>query len=90
MPFCERPRLNICVPRVHEIVDYRIDHGVGHGQPVESEVVVDGERVLNDVLVVVGVEEVEVVGEPAQAEQHHHSHKHLYQLNCNELTGFIS
>ena len=83
MPFCERPRLNICLPRVHEIVDDRIDHGVGHGQPVESEVVVDGERVLNDVLVVVGVEEVEVVGEPAQAKEDDHSYEHLHKLKKN-------
>ena len=69
-------------PDVHPVVDNRIDHGVGHRQPVESQVDVLDEGLADDALVVVGVEEVGVVGEPAHAEDGHDDHEHLHDLKC--------
>ena len=80
-PFFKTPcRLLLCV---HQEEDDRVEGGVGHGQPEEGEEDVLGERLGEDVGVVVGVEEVGVVGEPAHPEhcQHHHEHDaHLGQV----------
>ena len=65
---------------VHPVVDDGVDTGVGHGQPVEGEVDVADVGDLGDVGVVVGVDEVDVVGRPADHEDAHHHGKHLHNL----------
>ena len=49
--------MSVCfVPGVHEVVDDGVDHGVGHGQPVEDEVHVLYGRIGNDLLVMICVQ----------------------------------
>ena len=65
---------------VHPVVDDRVNTGVGHGKPIEGQVNVGDVGYLCDVGVVVGVDEVHVVGGPAHHEDGHHHCKHLDQL----------
>ena len=65
---------------VHPVVDDGVDAGVGHGQPVEAQVDVADVGHLGDGGVVVGVDEVDVIGGPAHHEDAHHHSKHLHQL----------
>ena len=60
---------------IHAEVDERVESRVGHGEPEEGEEHVLGVGVAGDVRVVV-VDEVGVVGQPADAEhdQHHDEH----------------
>ena len=65
---------------VHPVVDDGVNTGGGHGQPVEGQVdVVDVGDPL-DGGVVVGVDEVDVVGSPAHHEDPDHHREHLDQL----------
>lgn len=68
------------LPRVHPVVDKRIDHGVGHGEPVEGQVHVLDVLGVGEIAVVVGVQEVRVVGQPADAENRHHHYEHSHHL----------
>ena len=77
--YCRR-LLNKNLPGVHEVVDDGVNHGVCHGQPVEAKVNVLDDRVGYDVLVMVRVEEVGVVGKPADPKHHHHRDEHLHKL----------
>ena len=65
-------------PFVHPIVDDGIDTGVGHGKPVEAQVDVVNVRNLCDGWMVIRVEEVDVVGGPANHENCHNHSKHLH------------
>ena len=65
---------------VHPVVDDGVDTGIGHGQPVEGEVDVADVGYLGDGGVVVGVDEVDVVGRPADHEDTHHHGEHLHYL----------
>ena len=72
-------------PLVHPVVDDGVDTGVGHGQPVEGEIDVANVGVGSNVRVVVGVDEVDVVGGPAHHEDPHHHCEHLHQLRHTQL-----
>ena len=74
---------------VHPVVDDGVDTGVGHGQPVEGEVDVADVGDLGDVGVVVGVDEVDVVGRPADHEDAHHHGKHLHYLPSQLLKKYL-
>ena len=63
---------------VHPVVDDWVDACVGHGQPVESQVDVGDVGYLDNARVVVGVDEVDVVGRPANHEDGHHHREHLH------------
>ena len=65
---------------VHPVVDDGIDAGLAHGQPVEEQVDVTNVLGLDDVGVVVGDDEVDVVGSPADDKDGHHQGKHLDNL----------
>ena len=69
------------VPDIFPIVDDRIDHGVGHGKPVEEEIDVLYEGFVDDGVVMVGVDEVHVIRQPANAEDGNDDHEHFYHLN---------
>ena len=69
---------------IHTEVDQRVEGGVGHGQPEEGEEDVLGERLGEDVGVVVGVEEVGVVGQPTHPEHYQHHHEHDAHLGYSE------
>lgn len=56
------------LPGVHVVVDERIDHGVAHGQPVEGEKNVLRVFVGDDLIVDKLVDEVAVIGQPADDE----------------------
>ena len=73
-------RINKTCLLVHPVVDDGVDTGVGHGQPVEGEVDVADVGDLGDGGVVVGVDEVDVVGRPADHEDTHHHGEHLHYL----------
>ena len=75
--------MQCCQPGVHPVVDERVEHGVGHGQPVESQVDVLDEGLSHDLLVVVRVDEVGVIGEPADGENNHDDDEHLHDLKKN-------
>ena len=63
---------------VHPVVDDGVDTGGGHGQPVEGQVDVADPGDPGDLRVVVGVDEVDVVGSPAHHEDPHHHREHLH------------
>ena len=65
---------------VHGIVDYRIDTGVGHGQPVEGEEHVWCVPGLHDGGVEEGVHEIDVIGQPADGKDKSHNSKHFHNL----------
>ena len=67
-------------PLVHPVVDDGVDTGVGHGQPVEGEIDMANVGVGSDVRVVVGVDEVDVVGGPAHHEYEDDEGEHLHDL----------
>lgn len=52
----------IIIPGVHPVVYEGIHHGVGHGEPIETQVHVLYVFCVEDLVVVVGVDEVAVVG----------------------------
>ena len=72
-------------PLVHPVVDDGVDAGGGHGQPVEGQVDVADVGYPGDLRVVVGVDEVDVVGGPAHHEDPHHHCEHLHQLRHTQL-----
>ena len=76
----------ITVPVVHPVVDQRIDHGVGHGEPVEGQV-----HVLDIVaggygVVMVRVDEVAMVRQPAESEYGHYNDEHSDNLRKKQHT----
>lgn len=68
------------LPGVHEVVDSRVEHGVGHRQPVEGEIDVLYVFAVDYALLVVGVDKVHVVGEPADSEHNHNEKEHENDL----------
>ena len=71
----------------HEEEDDRVDGRVCHGEPEGREKEVLGVGLGEDGGVVVGVDEVGVVGQPAHSEhdQHHHEHDaHLREETSGE------
>ena len=67
-------------PGVHDVVDDGVDAGVGHGQPVEEEEDVPDVGLPSYGGVVVGVDEVDVVGGPAYHEDQDNTSEHFYNL----------
>lgn len=73
-------------PGVHPVVNERVDHGVGHGEPVEGQ-----EEVLHvlgegDRTVVVRVDEVGVVRQPAHREDQHDDDEHPHHLDNKHIS----
>ena len=73
------------LPCIHPIVDERIEHRVSHCQPVEAQIDVLNEWLLEQRGVVVGVDEIGVVGEPTNGEDDHHHNEHLHDLERNQI-----
>ena len=67
-------------PPVHPVIDEGIDTSLTHGQPVEEEVDVADVVDPGDVGVVVGVEEVDVIGRPAHHEDENNHSEHQHHL----------
>ena len=67
-------------PGVHKAVDDGVVERVGHGQPVDDQVDVLDVGTQAEHGVHLDHDEVGVVGQPAQAEDHHHRHHHLHHL----------
>lgn len=72
-------------PRVHPVIDDRVHHGIGHGQPVEPQEQVLHVRLDHDVFVVVRVHEIRVIGKPTDEENRHHHGKHPNDLKHTEF-----
>ena len=80
---------------IHPVIDERIDASLTHRQPVEEKVDVADVGDGGDLRVVVGVDEVDVVGSPAhhkdqnnQGEhQHHLAICKIYLLGWSTLIG---
>ena len=68
------------LPVAHPVVDDGVDSTVGHGQPLEAEVDVLDVGGPHDLRVVVGVDEVYMVGEPADYKEDDHNEAHLDNL----------
>jgi len=68
------------LPLIHPVVDERVDHRIGHGQPVEAEIHVLHVLRGSHLVVVVGVDEEEVVGQPADGEDGHYGDEHTHHL----------
>ena len=66
---------------IHPVIDERIDASLTHCQPVEEKVDVADVGDGGDLRVVVGVDEVDVVGGPAHHEDDHHQRQHLHDLH---------
>ena len=78
----------VSLPGIHPIVNEWIEHGVGHGQPVESQVDMLNEWFVGDLFVMVGVDEIHMVRKPADCEDDHHHHEHLYHLEMQKKSHF--
>lgn len=68
------------VPGVHPVVNERVDHRVGHGEPVEGEEEVLHVLGVRHRAVVVRVDEVGVVRQPAHREDQHDDDEHPHHL----------
>ena len=71
-------------PLVHGVVDQGVDAAVGHGQPVECQEHVWGVPGLHEGGVVEEVDEVDMVGEPADAKDSNHNTKHFNNLQQSQ------
>lgn len=74
---------------VHPVVDYWVDHGVGHGKPIEGEVEVRDVGAEGDRAVVVSVDEVAMVGQPADSEDGNDSDEHSNHLEHPKYMFYI-
>lgn len=75
---------NLNLLGVHPVVNYRIDHGVCHGQPIESQVHVSNVALVQNAGIEVYVDEVGVIWQPTYAEYHDDENKHFHNLeNCS-------
>ena len=70
---------------VHAVVDERVDHCVGHGEPVEGEVEVLHVAGGGDLAEVVRVDEVAVVRQPAHGEDGHDHEEHAHHPASRRL-----
>lgn len=68
------------LPWVHPVIDYRVHHRVGHGQPVEAQEQILHVRFDHYVLVVVRVHEERVIRQPADQENRHDDGEHSDHL----------
>lgn len=68
-------------PLVHPVVDDRIHHGIGHGQPVKAEIHVLHVLRGCHLVVVVGIDEEHVVGQPANGEDGDDGYEHANDLS---------
>ena len=68
------------LPSIHPTVYYGIVHGVGHGQPVDSEINMDHVFVGGHTGVLVRYEEEYVLWKPTHGKYSHHDHHHLHNL----------
>lgn len=68
------------LPRVHPVIDNRVNHRVGHGQPVEAQEQVLHVRFDHYGLVVVRIYEVRVIRQPANHENRHDDGEHSDHL----------
>lgn len=81
MIFSHSLYLASCLPIIHPIVDDGVDHGVGHGEPVEGQVKVWDVGAHCHRPVVIGVDEIAMVREPANCEDGYHCDKHPHYLD---------
>ena len=65
---------------IHPVIDERIDTSLTHGQPVEEEVDVADVGDLGDGGVVVGVDEVDMIGSPADHKDENNQGEHQHHL----------
>ena len=65
-----------CFP-VHDIVDDRVNTGIGHGQPVETKVDMTNVGLPGDGWKVVGINEVDMIRSPANHEDDNNESKHF-------------
>lgn len=74
----------MALPVVHPVVNERVDHRVGHGEPVEGQVHVLDVAAGCDGVVVVGVDEIAVVRQPAECKDGYHEDEHPDYLGQKE------
>ena len=70
---------------IHPVIDERIDTSLTHGQPVEQEVDVADVGDPGDGGVVVGVDEVDMIGRPAHNEDENNHCEHEHHLEMTPL-----
>lgn len=75
-----KPKYNFYIPGIHPIINERIDHGIGHSEPVEAQIDVLSIFAVDDLGVVVNVDEVSVVRQPTESENEHYKNEHLDNL----------
>lgn len=68
------------LPLIHPVVNERIDHSIGHGQPVETEIHMLHVLRGCHLIVVVGVDEEQVIRQPANGKDGHDGNKHAHHL----------
>lgn len=68
------------LPVIHPVVDERIDHCVGHSEPVECQVHMLHIAACHDRVVVISVDEVAMVRQPAERKYRHHDYEHTHYL----------
>lgn len=73
-------------PGIHPVIYYGVNHGVRHRQPIERQVHMLDVSASGDGIVVVGVDEVTVIRQPAEGEYRYDYYKHSNYLegrvNC--------
>ena len=70
-----------CIPCIHPVVNYGINHGIWHGHPVERQ-----ENMLyifgwHDFTIDELIDEIAMIGQPAHGKQHHHHDEHANHLS---------
>lgn len=77
---------NLYLLGVHPVVNYWIDHGVGHGQPVETQIHVLYVTLVQYVGIEVYVNEISMIWQPTYAKYHDDENKHPHNLeNYNSI-----
>ena len=64
------------IPLVHPVVDDGIHHGIGHGQPVETQIHVLDIFGGDHLIIVIRVDEEQVIGKPAYGKNRDHRYEH--------------
>lgn len=81
LPQYEFSDVPLGLPLVEAAVDDGVVYGGAHGQPEDGQVYLLDIRLHVDFLVEAAQDEVDVVGQPAQGEGHHHHYHHFHHLH---------
>jgi hypothetical protein len=68
---------------IHPVVDERVDHCIGHGEPIEGQVHMLHIAARCYRVVVISIYEVAMIRQPAERKDGHHNDEHPHHLQEN-------